>query len=261
MESYKTPRETFETNVMGTANLLNSFFKSDSASLFVGVTTDKVYKNVNAGNKFLEDDALEGKDPYSASKVATESVLRAWQNISSLEGGPTVLSLRAGNVIGGGDLAPNRIFPDIVRNLFFGENLEIRNLGSTRPWQHVIDPLNGYITAANNALSTRKHQNFNFGPVDASLPVSELLDIVKKHRGKDFENIRISNAISKHESELLDLNSEKANQVLGWQPVFSQKEAILSTIKWWENVENHELSPLEACERDLEYLVRGSTKK
>ena len=259
MESYRNPQKTFETNVMGTANLLHSFFKEGCGSIFIGVTTDKVYKNDNLGRSFEEGDALEGKDPYSASKVATESVINAWQNISMLEGGPTVLSVRAGNVIGGGDLAEKRIMPDIVRNLYFNEKIEIRNKLSTRPWQHVLDPLNGYVMAANNALHTKKSECFNFGPSDSSLTVETLLDEVKKIRQREFSGLTFSHESRHYESGLLDLNSEKAKRVLGWVPNWSQENAIRSTIDWWENVQERGLSAYDACELDFEQLNRKSS--
>jgi CDP-glucose 4,6-dehydratase len=261
MESYRTPRETFETNVMGTANLLHSFFDEGRGSVFIGVTTDKVYKNENGGRRFEENDPLEGKDPYSASKVATESVIKAWQNISKLEGGPTVLSVRAGNVIGGGDLAEKRIMPDIVRNLYLGEKIEIRNKLSTRPWQHVLDPLSGYVIAANHALNTKKSECFNFGPSDSSLTVEDLLNEVKKIRQEEFSDILYSSDHGNYESELLDLNSEKAKNELNWIPKWSQVDAIASTIEWWKNFQERGISALDACELDFEQLNRKSASK
>ena len=120
LQSYKTPRETFETNVMGTANVLDAAFKTNSVEAVVVVTTDKVYRNDNSGQSFVETDPLAGKDPYSASKVGTESVVAAWQQIAKISGGPKVISVRAGNVIGGGDWAEDRLMPDLIRGLVSG---------------------------------------------------------------------------------------------------------------------------------------------
>jgi CDP-glucose 4,6-dehydratase len=135
--SYQNPIETFQTNVLGTANLLDCSTKLDSVKKIIVATTDKVYKNFEDGRKYVETDALEGLDPYSASKVGTESVVAAWQQIAQVSGGPKVISVRAGNVIGGGDFAANRIIPDLIRGVMTNEPVEIRNPDSTRPGQHV----------------------------------------------------------------------------------------------------------------------------
>jgi CDP-glucose 4,6-dehydratase len=153
LESYNNPFETFDINVMGTVNLLETSFNHDFIQSIVVVTTDKVYRNDNSGRKFIETDPLEGKDPYSASKVATEAVVSAWQQISKAQGGPRVISVRAGNVIGGGDFANNRIIPDLVRSIMIEKkDVVIRNPESTRPWQHVLDSLAGYILALEATL-------------------------------------------------------------------------------------------------------------
>ena len=166
MESYKTPRETFETNVMGTANLLSAALAVRSIQAISVITTDKVYRNENTGRRFLESDPLAGKDPYSASKVGTEAVVSAWQQIVDVEGGPRIISVRAGNVIGGGDFAENRIIPDLVRGIISGKPVKIRNPRSTRPWQHVLDPLCGYVQSIEYSLSGGKTRQFNFGPIE-----------------------------------------------------------------------------------------------
>ena len=145
LESFRSPRETFDTNVMGTVNLLESAFKSESVLAFLAITTDKVYKNENKGLAFKESDALAGKDPYSASKVGSEAAVDAWQQISKSLGGPRVTAIRAGNVIGGGDWAKNRLVPDLIRGFKSGSKTIIRNPRSLRPWQHVLEPLSGYL--------------------------------------------------------------------------------------------------------------------
>ncbi|MBI3429249.1 MAG: CDP-glucose 4,6-dehydratase [Actinobacteria bacterium] len=146
-ESYKTPRETFEVNVMGSVNVLSASFEVGSVEAIGVITTDKVYRNDNSGRAFVETDALEGKDPYSASKVGTEATSAAWRQIAKVSGGPKVISLRAGNVLGGGDWAENRLLPDLIRGYANGFATTVRNPQSTRPWQHVLDPLRGYILA------------------------------------------------------------------------------------------------------------------
>jgi CDP-glucose 4,6-dehydratase len=143
LRSYESPRETFDVNTMGTVNVLDIAFKKAFVQAIIVVTTDKVYRNDNSGRAFVETDALEGKDPYSASKVGTEAVVSAWQQISRVSGGPCVVSVRAGNVIGGGDFAENRLIPDLVRSSLSSKVLNIRNSENVRPWQHVLEPLQG----------------------------------------------------------------------------------------------------------------------
>jgi CDP-glucose 4,6-dehydratase len=151
-DSYKNPRLTFDVNVMGTVNLLDVAFKKDYVDSIIVVTSDKVYRNDNSGKYFVETDPLEGKDPYSASKVGTEAVITAWQQIQKINGGPKVVSVRAGNVIGGGDFAPYRLIPDLVRGYLNESMVQIRNPKSTRPWQHVFDTTSGYILTLEKML-------------------------------------------------------------------------------------------------------------
>jgi len=251
IESYQTPRETFETNVMGTANLLEVFRKSKNALLFAGVTTDKVYKNLNSGRRFQEDDSLAGKDPYSASKVGTESVLAAWRQISAVDQGPQVLSLRAGNVIGGGDFANDRIIPDIVRGFQSGEAIKIRNPKSTRPWQHVLDPIRGYLMASEFALTKGGINEFNFGPDGDSLSVSQLInEAISVWETKTPEFIFEVGGLNL-EATTLQLDSSLSREILNWKPVWSQEEAIRDTFSWWSNVLHKNLSAEEACLHDI----------
>jgi CDP-glucose 4,6-dehydratase len=177
MESYITPRETFETNVMGTVNVLDSSFATKSVKAIIAVTTDKVYKNDNSGQLFKENDPLAGKDPYSASKVGSESAIAAWQQITRVQGGPPVVSVRAGNVIGGGDWAENRLLPDLIRGFISEKPIPIRNPNSTRPWQHVLDPLLGYVMVLEAVLAGQNIEAMNFGPDDKSISVKEVVEI------------------------------------------------------------------------------------
>ena len=177
LESYRLPKETFDVNVMGTVNVLDSAFKTDSVQAIVVVTTDKVYRNDNSGRAFIESDPLEGKDPYSASKVGTEAAVAAWQQIQRISGGPKVVAVRAGNVIGGGDWGDNRLLPDLIRSFSSGQKMAVRNPASTRPWQHVLDPLGGYISALEAILGGEKISSVNFGPDTQSIAVSEVVKI------------------------------------------------------------------------------------
>ena len=258
LESYKNPVDTFQTNVMGTANLLNICFNEDFVKCIVVSTTDKVYKNLNTGKLFIESDALGGKDPYSASKVGTESVISAWQQIREVDGGPRVTAARAGNVIGGGDLAENRLMPDIARGLIDGNPIRIRNSKSTRPWQHVLDPLIGYVLVAEGNLAGKEIDAINFGPLESSLSVGEVCEIVSKVSAMelDFQYDEIDTQLKpQHESLFLDLDSSKAHAELGWRPNWSQKEAVSETVQWWKLVLNNKIDPKEACLVNIRKLL------
>lgn len=251
IESYQSPRETFETNVMGTANLLEAFRASKNARLFAGVTTDKVYKNLETARRFQENDSLSGKDPYSASKVGTESALAAWRQISNVSQGPQVISLRAGNVIGGGDYADNRIIPDLVRGFRSGEPIRIRNPKSSRPWQHVLDPLRGYLMATEFALSEGGIDAFNFGPDGESLSVKQLIDEATSIWDRSIPEIRYEEKDPNLEAGTLQLDSSLSKKILNWKPVWSQEQAIRDTFSWWIDVIYNNISAEDACSRDI----------
>lgn len=266
-ESYKSPLETFDINVMGTANLLNSCFKLDSIEKILIITTDKVYKNDNLGDRFKEDDPLEGKDPYSASKVGAETVISAWQQIQNLHGGPTVISARTGNVIGGGDLGENRLMPDVIRSISQINNLEIRNPKSTRPWQHVLDPIWGYLSILSRSSDKEISPAYNFGPSEASLSVEEVLDVCQNTLNNklriNFLNSENSGSIqikNKKESDKLELDSSLSKSELGWEPVWSQSESVKRTINWWKSVNNFHKTPLEACIFDIQEFLNLQIK-
>lgn len=232
LESYKSPVETFSTNVMGTAHILDAASKVKSVKVVGVATTDKVYLNENLGDAFKENSPLGGKDPYSASKVGAEQVIRAWQQISSIEQGPNILSVRAGNVIGGGDYARNRLLPDLIRAALFNEPTIIRNSKSTRPWQHVLDPLYGYLLFMEASLNGNKTKALNFATSEKSLSVGDVVSVFATR----FPNIRVDIEESKNsdqESKLLDLDSSKASQEIGWKSRLFQQQAIIQTVDWW----------------------------
>ena len=251
IESYQIPRETFETNVMGTVNLLEAFTKSRNPRLFVGITTDKVYKNLESTRKFQENDALAGKDPYSASKVGMESALAAWRQISRVKNGPQILSLRAGNVIGGGDFARDRIIPDIIRGFQSGQAIQIRNPNSTRPWQHVLDPIKGYLMAAEFALSSGGINEFNFGPDGDSLTVAQLVNEALSVWDTKTSEIIYETVNSNLEAATLQLDSNLSKKILNWRPIWSQEQAIRDTFIWWSNVLHKNVSAEDACLQDI----------
>jgi CDP-glucose 4,6-dehydratase len=237
LKSYESPRETFDVNVMGTVNVLDIAFKKDFVKAIIVVTTDKVYRNDNSGRAFVETDPLEGKDPYSASKVGTEAVVAAWQQIAKISGGPRVVSVRAGNVIGGGDFAENRIIPDLIRGMLTGETVVIRNPYSTRPWQHALDPLFGYLQTIEELISGKEFSNLNFGPQEEDLTVKSLVQIAQEFlSSKDIE-LKIQEmpvSGSEAESTLLNIDSRKATQMLNWIPVWGPQESIIRTFEWWQ---------------------------
>ena len=255
LESYNSPRETFETNVMGTVNLLEAAMQSNEIKAFVSITTDKVYRNENKGVRFLEDAPLNGKDPYSASKVGSEAAIAAWQQISEITGGPKIIAARAGNVIGGGDWAKDRLIPDLIRGFSQEQTVQIRNPNSTRPWQHALDPLAGYLMVLQKALAGEKIKAINFGPVEDSMSVGKVSEIAKKIWGAGAELEINSKPDNNYEAIDLDLNSSMANNLLGWVPRWTQKEAVEVTVNWWKKLFDQSCSVEELCQYDLNYLL------
>jgi CDP-glucose 4,6-dehydratase len=253
--SYENPVKTFETNVMGTVNVLDGAFSSKNVEIVVVVTTDKVYENKNTGVRFTESDSLAGKDPYSASKVGTESAVAAWTQISRIQGGPTVISARAGNVIGGGDFAKDRIIPDIIRGVLNGTEVEIRNPQSTRPWQHALDPLAGYLLAAIDGSLKKEPFSVNFGPSDSSLQVSKVVEEAERVFGNKLKVKYPSSSMDNLESLLLDLNSNLANERLNWTPAQDQIQSIKGTFDWWSGVIENQVTVQEACRQDVTSFI------
>jgi CDP-glucose 4,6-dehydratase len=259
LKSYESPRETFDVNVMGTVNVLDIAFKKDFVKAIIIVTTDKVYRNDNSGRAFIETDPLEGKDPYSASKVGTEAVVAAWQQIAKVSGGPKVVSVRAGNVIGGGDFAKDRIIPDLVRGAISGTPVEIRNPESTRPWQHVLDPCVGYLMALEALLQGVELGALNFGPDTESLEVRVVVGTSLEFFPKIRTNIPQSEVMSSSvESKVLGLNPHFAQSSLKWKPRWSQKEAIRLTFSWWDSFLFQNYVAKELCFLDIKNYLNGN---
>ena len=256
LESYNSPTETFEVNCMGTANILQNGTLAKSVKSIIAVTTDKVYENNNLGIPFKENDPLKGKDPYSASKVAAEAAISAWQQISINDFGPKIISVRAGNVIGGGDLAKDRLIPDLIRSYLNKTTVEIRNPKSTRPWQHVLDPLCGYIKVLNSSMSGGIDSAFNFGPSEKSLEVHKVIDIAQKAWPNMFQVSIQDSRETKYEAFSLELDSKRSNEKLSWTPAWSQNEAITKTITWWKNLIVNDVSPFELCNLDINTAIK-----
>jgi CDP-glucose 4,6-dehydratase len=262
IESYETPIETFETNVMGTVNILDTAIKSNSVKGIVAVTTDKVYRNDDSGKQFLESDPLSGEDPYSASKVGTESVVKAYQNISSIKDGPAIVVVRSGNVVGGGDMSDNRLMPDLIKALYNKNQITIRNPKSTRPWQHVLDPLAGYLLSLEKALIDRKHSAYNFGPQGFSLSVEFVAEIALNHWDDSLaiKDVVIAEKLQEIESIQLNLDSNKAEAELGWRPQWNQVDAVVATVVWWKAALNAKSNVVHLCKNDIAYLLSAETR-
>ena len=240
-ESYLDPVETFTTNVTGSINVMEAVRLAPQRSAVVMVTTDKCYENREIDHAYRETDPLGGHDPYSASKAAAEIAITSYRKSFFEAETPrrvALASARAGNVIGGGDWAQDRIIPDAVRSLRAGQSIAVRNKDATRPWQHVLDPLSGYLTlgaALWASLETRGDAQldaFNFGPHPASnQTVAYLVDELLKHWPGEWIDQHDTNA--PHEAGLLKLNIEKADEVLAWQPVWNFADAVAQTAAWY----------------------------
>lgn len=240
-ESYKNPVATFESNVIGTLNILDCARELESLKAIVVITTDKVYENKEWIWGYRENDALGGYDPYSASKacaeIVTDSMRNSFFNINEFGKSHQVLiaTARAGNVIGGGDWSEDRLIPDIIKAVCANKSVKIRNPKSTRPWQHVLEPLRGYLMLGEKLLEGKKEfaTAFNFGPnLQDNLRVEEILKITKNLWDKvDYVLECDSNA--PHEAGLLMLDVAKAQKLLNWEPVMNSLESIKYTISWY----------------------------
>lgn len=240
IESYETPLETWQTNVMGSAHIMQTLRHLPGRCGVVMVTTDKVYDNLEDGRPYSEEHPLGGHDPYSASKAAMEIAVSSWRR--SFFAGPDIriASARAGNVIGGGDWAANRIVPDIVRALTHGQQIEVRNPQAVRPWQHVLEPLAGYLALAERLCTSEDaayQSAFNFGPdpKDAR-PVGDLVVEALRHWPGQWVDASPRDAV--HEAKLLSLDATKSERLLGVVPRWTFEEAIEKTINWYHVVAN-----------------------
>ena len=258
LRSFTMPIETFETNSMGTANLLKVASEFSSVKSIIIATTDKVYDNDESGKFFKESDPLRGKDPYSASKVAAEAAVDAWREISKLNGGPKITSVRAGNVIGGGDWAENRLLPDAIRSFSKLESLVVRNPNSVRPWQHVLDPLIGYLKVLSRSLHEEEFdvRAVNFSPRESGLSVRKVVEVAEQswpqRTSVDFGQ---EESNMKKESGILNLDSSFAEQEFGWIPKWTQEEAVISTVLWWRDHLLNDIDAKTLCQRNIEELL------
>ncbi len=239
--SYAQPVETYATNIMGTVHLLEAVRLAGIRCTVVVVTTDKCYENTERAHAYREDEPMGGHDPYSSSKGATELVVSAYRRsyFSAADSPVRLASARAGNVIGGGDWALDRIVPDCIRSLQRGEVIPVRNRHATRPWQHVLEPLGGYLWLAAQLAAAKSSGElaaaFNFGPTPAATqPVAALVAEVLKHWPGKWEDRTEPKAV--HEATLLSLAIDKAARVLGWKPVWDFPATIAQTVEWYRAV-------------------------
>ncbi len=240
IRSYHDPVETMSTNIMGTVNILEALRILENECSAVMITSDKCYDNVEWVWGYKETDALGGKDPYSASKGAAEIMIKTYYHsyFSKPESPVRLLAVRAGNVIGGGDWAESRIVPDCIKAWNNRKAVEIRSPHSTRPWQHVLEPLSGYLQAG-KMLSTNESLNgqaFNFGPnSDQNKTVLELIDALALTWGGNAEELyKVILPPNFHEAGLLKLNCDKALALLGWRPVLHFSETAEMTARWYK---------------------------
>ena len=255
--SYHDPLGTWSTNVQGSLNLLEALKHLQHSCSVVMVTTDKVYSNQEWDYGYREKDRLGGHDPYSASKAAAELAIASWRSSfcgSGVHQTPYlgIATARAGNVIGGGDWAQDRIVPDAMRSLAAGEAILVRRPEATRPWQHVLEPLGGYLLLAEKlATACPAHASaFNFGPaLEANRSVRELVETVLAHWPGSWQDL--SDLTAPHEAGRLHLQIDKAHHQLGWQPRWSFAITLERTVAWYRAV-NEGASPFACCLADLE---------
>lgn len=246
-ESYVTPLETYATNVMGTAHLLDACRGVTSVKTIVVITTDKCYENDGRPTGYVESDKLGGYDPYSNSKACAELVTQSYRDSFLREQGVAVASARAGNVIGGGDYADDRLVPDAIRAFMAGRPVEIRNPNAVRPWQHVLEPLRGYLMLAERLHNDRETfgKGWNFGPSATDMaPVQQVLSLLSNHWG-ETKGVAAQPGDHPHEAALLTLDSSAAADQLGWTPRLSLDDALKLTAEWYRAAaENRDLAAI-----------------
>lgn len=232
-DSYKDPRYTYETNVMGTVNILECVRQSDSVKSFLNVTTDKVYLNKEWTWGYRENEELDGFDPYSNSKSCSELVTHSYYNSFFADGRVAISTARAGNVIGGGDFANDRIIPDCIRAAMKKEDIIVRNPYSTRPYQHVLEPLYAYLMIAAAQYEDGKYAGwYNVGPDDRDcFQTGALVDLFVKHWGEGMKWVNRHDG-GPHEASFLKLDCSKLKSTFGWKPHWNLDKAIEKTVEW-----------------------------
>ncbi len=262
LRSYNEPSDTFSTNIMGTVNILEVLRNSKFPSVFINFTSDKCYENQEIDYAYKENDKLGGYDPYSASKACSEIVTNSFRQsfFKNKENQISVSTIRAGNVIGGGDWAENRLIPDCIRHLNKKEEIVIRNPSAIRPWQHVFEPISGMLLLALHMKKnpTKFNEPWNIGPNFTNITVKEIVEKIIKKLGSgtwvefhDSENV--------HEANLLKLDSSKIQDLLNWTQCLTTDESIDYTIEWYKEFKEKDSNMFDFSIKQIEnYLVKAS---
>ena len=256
IDSFRYPKKTFETNIIGTLNVLEAARSINSLRSIIIVTTDKVYKIKKTLRGYNENDQLWGIDPYSASKVGAEIVTHSYIKsfFYNKKLNHKVATVRAGNVLGGGDASKDRIIPDIYRAIKYKRNLILRNPDHVRPWQHVIDPLMGYLKLAKIQYSNNKKLDYqwNFGPNKENF--KKVIDVINFIKKRNKFKYKIKKNLDIKETKVLKLNNINAKKKLGWRPVWDFKNTLIK-VEEWQNLLDKGIKPKEICEEQIfEYL-------
>ena len=258
--SYEIPFDTINTNVVGTAAVLECIRNTKSVKSAVIITTDKCYRDEGKGIPYKEDDRLGGYDPYSCSKACAELIVECYRNSFFGNSQKLVASVRAGNIIGGGDYAKDRLVPDCIRSLRNNEKILVRNPGAVRPWQYVLEPLYGYLIIGSKLLAADSEfaDAWNFGPKTSSVvDVRTLVELVIKNWGSGSWVSSAKSQNIKHESRVLTLDISKAKNRLGWNPLLSTSEAVNRTVNWYKRSEAlNSQGILALCEKDIDFYER-----
>ena len=261
--SYSEPIETYETNVIGTLKVLEAARKTPSVKAFVNITTDKCYENKEKKEGYREDEPMGGYDMYSSSKGCSEILTSSYRRSFLSDGKPFALgSGRAGNVIGGGDWAKDRLIPDCIKAFQQNETVFIRNPLATRPWQHVLEPLAGYLRLGQKLLEegSKYAQGYNFGPeMNKDVKVCEVAQKVSEVWGDG--KVEVGKADGLHEANLLQLNIEKADKELGVRPDYSAEEAITKTTQWYKAFYEKQTNMVEYTQKQIEEFVLTAQTK
>ena len=257
LESYSDPVNTFDVNVTGTVNLLNEVRKVGSAKAIIVMTSDKSYRNNEWVYPYRENDVLGGKDPYSASKSCQDIVVNSFRESYFYHSGIAISSIRAGNVIGGGDWGRFRIIPDLIRGIVKGEAVKIRNPNSVRPWQHVLDPISGMLMLAERMYKNIKFSgNWNFGPEGhKEITVKELAETFIGLWGSG--NYSIEEMQSYNEANYLQLDISKAMKELKWTPRYNFSVALKETVDWYKKYYRNPTTMWKKTEEQIEKFFSG----
>lgn len=259
--SYDIPVETYQTNVMGTINILEAIRVTDSVKVGVMITTDKCYENKEQIWGYRENEPMGGYDPYSSSKGAAEIAIASWRRSffnpeQYAQHGKSIASVRAGNVIGGGDWALDRIIPDCIKALELGKPIEIRSPKAIRPWQHVLEPLSGYMLLAQKMWDepTKYCEGWNFGPrVESISTVWDVASkVVENYGSGELRDLSAPNAL--HEAKLLMLDISKAKFQLGWEPRMDINQTVALTVDWYKRFQKENV--YRVCVQQIEIYIQ-----